>query len=132
MVGVPVVGPLPDIADHVEQAVAVRREGTHRRGALKAIQAAVVVGELPLKGVGHRPAAGVELLAPGELRILEAAAGGPLPLRFAGEGLAGPGGVGQGILVRHMNHGMMVTPLDRAAGPSGWRQFAPCTYCHQR
>src|SRR6266481_533711 len=34
---VPVRGPLPDIADHVANAVAVRRKGAHRRGALVAI-----------------------------------------------------------------------------------------------
>ena len=38
LVGPPVGGPFPDIADHVVDAVAVRRECRHRRGALKAVQ----------------------------------------------------------------------------------------------
>src|SRR5262245_60907616 len=41
---VPVAGPLPDIAGHVVEAVAVGRKGLHRRGAGKAV----------LRGVLHR------------------------------------------------------------------------------
>src|SRR5690242_14904986 len=35
--GPPVGGPLPDVADHVVDAVAVRRKGRDRRGALESI-----------------------------------------------------------------------------------------------
>src|SRR6266508_3239971 len=34
---VPVAGPLPDVADHVDQAVAVWWEGAYRRGPLVAV-----------------------------------------------------------------------------------------------
>ena len=34
---VPVGGPFPDVADHVVEAVAVRRERSHRRGAFEAV-----------------------------------------------------------------------------------------------
>src|SRR5690349_4483879 len=34
---VPVACPFPDIADHVVEAIAVRRKGSHRRGAFKAV-----------------------------------------------------------------------------------------------
>src|SRR5207237_1391414 len=47
--------PLPDVADHVEQAVAVRGEGADRGGALPSVQAAVLVGKASLPVVGHRP-----------------------------------------------------------------------------
>src|SRR5262245_1436680 len=38
----PVAGPLPDIADHVADAVAVRRERRHRRGSLISVFAEVL------------------------------------------------------------------------------------------
>src|SRR6478736_2198326 len=55
---VPVGGPLPDIPDHVVQAVAVRRKRRHRRGTLIAIFATVLVRKLALPGVGHVHATG--------------------------------------------------------------------------
>src|SRR6188508_2393617 len=39
---IPVGGPLPDVADHVVHAVAVRRERGHRRGALETIVVVVL------------------------------------------------------------------------------------------
>src|SRR6266446_6132460 len=61
---VPVGRPFPDIADHVEDAVAVRRKGAHRRGAGPAIRFEILVREGALPGVGHVPAARREFLAP--------------------------------------------------------------------
>src|SRR5215211_5783473 len=43
---VPVAGPLPDVADQVDQAIAVGREPAHRGGAGVAVQLQVLVGEL--------------------------------------------------------------------------------------
>src|SRR5690242_6142229 len=54
----PVRRPLPDIADHVADAIAVRRERRHRRGALVSVLAQVLVREIALPGVGHMFAAG--------------------------------------------------------------------------
>src|SRR5262245_43456709 len=42
--GIPVGRPLPDVADHVGQAVIVRREATHGSGALIAIEDQVLPG----------------------------------------------------------------------------------------
>src|ERR1700729_4181148 len=49
----PVGGPLPDIADHVVDAVAVGRKRGHRRGAVEAVAAKILVREIALPGIGH-------------------------------------------------------------------------------
>src|SRR5262249_12589955 len=51
---IPVAAPLPDVAGHVVQAVAVGREGLHRRGALVAVPGGVLPRELPLPAVALR------------------------------------------------------------------------------
>src|SRR5689334_2585567 len=79
---VPVRRPLPDIPDHVVEAIAVRRERPDWRGALVAVGLQVLVREGPLPGIGHLPAAGDEFIAPGEFGAVAAAARGELPLRF--------------------------------------------------
>src|SRR5262245_59170269 len=56
--GVPVGRPLPDVADHVIEAVAVGREDANRRRAPVAVRAQVLVGKRPLPGVGQVPVAG--------------------------------------------------------------------------
>ena len=43
----PVGGPLPDVADHVVHAVAVRRKCRHRRGALEAVLVIFCLGNSP-------------------------------------------------------------------------------------
>src|SRR4029079_3637717 len=96
-IGVPntkVVGrPLPDVAGHVEEAVAVRRKRADRRCASEAVELEVLPGELALPRVGHHPAVGRELVAPGIDGPLEAAPGSELPLGLGRQVLAGPGRV---------------------------------------
>ena len=65
---VPVGGPLPDVAGHVVEAVAVGRKRADRRRPLVAVLEQVLPGELALPGVGHRLAARRELVAPGDTR----------------------------------------------------------------
>src|SRR5262249_18603318 len=67
-IGPPVVGPLPDIADHVEQAVAVRREGAHGGGPLEPVRGEIFDWKPSLPGVRHRLSIGVEFITPGEFR----------------------------------------------------------------
>src|SRR5258705_11447471 len=67
----PVGGPFPDIADHVVNAVAVRREGSDRRRALEAVRREILMREGALPGVRHVLAAGRELVAPCELGAVE-------------------------------------------------------------
>src|SRR5580704_9234597 len=79
---VPVHRPLPDIADHVVEAVAVRREGANRRGALVTVRVQVLPWKFTLPGIGHVRAAGREFVAPGKLGAVEAAPRSELPLGF--------------------------------------------------
>src|SRR5713226_8687821 len=48
-----IAGPFPDIADHVEQPIAVRRERIDRRRACEAIAAEVLMRKFSLPGVGE-------------------------------------------------------------------------------
>src|SRR6185503_13295133 len=110
--GVPVGGPFPDVADHVVEAVAVGWEGRDRRRATVAVGDQVLAWEFALPGVGHMPAARRELVAPGELRAVEAAARGVLPFGLRRQRLAGPRGVGLCVAVGDMDHGVLVKPAN--------------------
>src|SRR6266436_4187657 len=63
----PVGRPLPDIADHVVDAVAVRRESGHRRGAFVSVLVEIFPRKIALPCVGHVHAVGGEFVTPGEL-----------------------------------------------------------------
>src|SRR5262249_59061911 len=76
---IPVRGPLPDIADHVVEAVAVGREGAHRGGAFVAVLAQVLPGELALPGVCHRLAVRLESIPPGKLLAVRPAPPADIP-----------------------------------------------------
>ena len=110
----PVGGPFPDIADHVVHAVAVGRKRRYGRRAIKTVLAAVLVREIALPGVGHVLAAGRELVAPGELGAVEAAARGEFPFGFGRQILAGPCGVGQRVGVSDVHDGMIILRVDVA------------------
>src|SRR5215470_4882273 len=95
--GPPVGGPLPNIADHVVDAVAVRRECRDRRGAVEAVLAFILIREIALPGIGAMLSARRELVAPGKLGTVEAAARRELPLRFGRQVLARPFGVSERV-----------------------------------
>src|SRR5206468_5659396 len=97
LLGVPVCRPLPDVADHVANAVAVRRECRDRRGTLIAIIVPVLPRKLALPGIGLVLAAGREFVAPGIFGAIEPASRGEFPFGFGGQILAGPMRVGQRI-----------------------------------
>src|SRR4051812_27921718 len=67
---IPVGGPFPDIADHVVQAVPVRRVFSDRRGALKTVRPEILQREIALPSVGYVAAGGRELVPPSEFCIL--------------------------------------------------------------
>src|SRR5215207_9442621 len=69
---VPVDRPFPDIADHVVDAMTVRRERGHRRGPLEAVAVRILARKLALPGVGHVPAVRRQLVAPSILGRIEA------------------------------------------------------------
>src|SRR5580692_4371111 len=81
---VPVRRPLPGVADHVVEAVAVGRKGGDRRGTCVAVGTRILVRKLALPGISHVLLLQQELLAPRELRAFQAASGGILPLRLGG------------------------------------------------
>src|SRR5262249_50316319 len=109
----PIAGPLPHIADHVVEAVAVGRKRGYRRRPLVSILGEVLVWKVALPGIGHVPAARHELLAPGELGAVESTPRRKLPFGFGRQFLAGPFGVGLSIAVGDVNHGMIIKAADR-------------------
>src|SRR5437763_6806328 len=50
---IPVGRPLPDVADHVVDAVAIGREGDDGRSALEPVLLEVLARKLALPGIGH-------------------------------------------------------------------------------
>ncbi len=115
---VPVGRPLPHVAGHLEQPVAVGRERLGRRRVLPPVGLGVVVGEVALPHIGHVAAAGRELLAPHELGGLQAAPGRPFPLGLGRQILAGPGGVRLDVGPGHMHHRVISEAADRALRPA--------------
>src|SRR5262249_28966232 len=105
---VPVAGPFPDIADHVVQAIAIGRESCHRRGARKTILAAVLMREVALPDVGHVLATRRQLVAPGELRAIQARARGKFPFRLGWQVLAGPARISERIGIGAVHNRMMI------------------------
>src|SRR3954451_16124004 len=103
LVAIPVVGPLPRVADHVEQPEAIWRISADRRGAFEAIADEVLPWELPLPNIGEVAPLRLELVTPGELRVFGTAPGGIFPLRFGRQALAGPRGIGGGVVVGDMH-----------------------------
>src|SRR5215831_7590408 len=69
---IPVGGPLPDVANHVVEPVAVRWIRRDGRSARITVSARVLVWKIPLPGVGHVPVLRSELIAPREFRAIEA------------------------------------------------------------
>jgi hypothetical protein len=113
--GVEVAGPLPDVAGHVVEPEAVGRVAPDRGRALLARRLQVLPGEFALPGVGHRLAPRGRVVAPGERRAVEAAAGGELPFGLGWELLARPRGVGVGVLGRDVGDRVLVEAVQGAA-----------------
>ena len=112
-----VVGrPLPDVAGHVVEPVAVRGESPHRRGTHIAVGLEVLPRELALPRVRHHPPERGELVAPAEHGLIEPAAGRVLPLRLGRQLLAGPLRVRLGIDRRDVHDGVELATADVAVG----------------
>src|SRR5215472_13208313 len=112
---IPVARPLPDIADHVVEAVAVRLEAADRRGPYVAVLVRVVDGEDALPGVRDRLARAIERARPIVLAVATAARG-EFPLRLGRELAPAPARVGERILVGDVYDGMIVLARNRTAG----------------
>src|SRR5215207_5635988 len=92
---IPVGGPLPDIADHVHQAVAVGWKRPHGGSTGVPVLLEVLDRELALPGVRHPLVRRGELVTPRELGAIEAPARRELPLGLGRQPLADP------LCVRH-------------------------------
>src|SRR6187551_1219164 len=117
----PIGGPFPDIADHVANAITVRRKSSDRRRALITVLAEVLKRKVALPGIRHVPAARRQFAAPCKLRTFKSAPRGILPLCFRRQFLAGPFRIGFGVAIRDVNNRMVVETADRTArtvGPS--------------
>ena len=116
LVGPPISGPLPDVADHVVNAIAVRRKaGTGEVRSKPSSHDFRAESSLP--GIGHMPAAGSEFVAPGEFGAVNAATGGEFLFGFGRQLLACPPRVGECIAKRHMHHWMIIARVDVALRP---------------
>src|SRR3954447_3196447 len=103
---IPVACPLPHIADHVVEPVAVRREASDRGGAGMIVLIAVEYREETLPGIRDRLAfrivsARIIVLA------VAAAARRELPLRFSREFVSAPMRIGKRIFVGDMHNRMI-------------------------
>src|SRR5438128_1612144 len=74
---------------------------------------------MSLKGVCHVLSGWLEGVAPDEGFAGEAATRGELPLRFGGETLAGPFGIGNCIVIGDVDDGIIFLSLNIAVGAAG-------------
>src|SRR4026209_1251324 len=94
---IPVGRPLPDVADHVVESVAVRGKGADRRRTFVSVACEVLPGELTLPRVSHMTVAGQERVAPRVSCALEPTSCGEFPLSFSSQRLPFPRGKGFGV-----------------------------------
>src|SRR5580704_19416298 len=111
----PIRCPFPDVADHVVEAVAIRRERHDGRRAPAAVRREIQMREDSLPGIGHRLAARHEFVAPGEFRVIAPAARGKFPFGFGRQFLAGPSRVSLGVAVGDVYDRMIVEAADGTA-----------------
>src|SRR5262252_4406176 len=78
---VPVARPLPGVADHIVEAVAVGRECAHRRRSREAVASEILPGEFALPIIRH-VAAWRRIIAPRKFRSFKSATRRELPFRF--------------------------------------------------
>src|SRR5690606_37519877 len=108
----PVGGPLPDVADHLPQPIAVRFEGAHGGGGEPAVFESVRAREDALPDV-RSPTAVVDLLvAPRVLLLIQPAPRGIFPLGLGGQAPAGPPTVGLRIVPTDVHRGVIAQTLD--------------------
>ncbi len=111
----PVAAPLPDVAGHVVQAVAVGRERLHRRRALVSIFRRIFIREVALEVVALRMVFVERFVAPDVLLAFQAAARRALPLGLGRQAFAGPFGIGDGVVPGNLYDGVVVPAVDGAA-----------------
>ena len=128
----PVGAPLPDVAGHVVEAVAVGRERVDRSGAVEAVRGGVLARERRPARRSSVLAAGLELVAPRERPAAPGrrARRTPTPPRSAGACRPTRSRRGRRSRRRARPGARRALRVDDC-GPSGWRQSAPSTCRHQ-
>src|SRR3954469_10640339 len=114
---VPIVRPLPNVTNHVQQPEPVRREAPDRRRTIEPVTSKVLPRELALPDVREMASLGLEFVAPGKLAVVGASPRRKLPLGLSRQALAGPPRVSRRVGVRHVHNGMVHTVSDAALGP---------------
>ncbi len=111
---IPIAAPLPDVARHVVEAVAVCGKRFHRSDSSKSIFAGVLHRKLSLVGICHELPAGLELIAPCIELAAQPAARGVLPLGFRRQPLARPFCISESVGVGDVYDGIVFPALDVA------------------
>ncbi len=101
------------------EAVAVGGVGADRRRPDPAVLPRVPHGELALPDVAAVLAVGSQRVAPRVAPALESAPGRALPLGLRRQPHAGPGAVGDGVVPRDVDHGVVGPLVHPAAGAFG-------------
>src|SRR5262249_36015702 len=116
---IPVGAPFPDVAGHVEEAIAVGGEARHGCRAGEPVVRGVPIGEVSLPDV-RRPRSGrAQLVAPDIAHPGLSAPRGAFPLSLGRQPLARPPGKRHGILPADLDDRITVLALDRGLGPLG-------------
>ena len=106
----PVRAPLPHVAGHVVQPVAIGRERADRGRSGKAVGTVVLIGEPALEYVHHVLAVGLELGPPGKALLDETTARGVLPFRLARKPRPRPRAERERVVERDVDHRMVGSP----------------------
>jgi hypothetical protein len=116
-IGIPVGGPVPDVAGHVVEAVRVWWEGADRhRGAVTVIRSP---GKVTVPEIGQPLARRLWLITPYEDHLIAAATCRGLPLGLGRQAAPSPIRVRFGILVADVHHRMIFAATDRRAATFG-------------
>src|SRR5512133_3486500 len=116
---VPVRGPLPHIADHVVDPIAIGWKLSDRCSPLIPIRGQVLPGKLALPGICHVFSAWSKVFPPRVGCVLQSTSRGVLPLCFRRNLFPHPLCVGLGVLVRNVNDRMLCPLVDGTLGAFG-------------
>jgi hypothetical protein len=72
--GIPVRGPLPNVANHVVKSEAIGKEGCHRRSSRETVRAQILIWEIALPRVGAMFSVGCKFIAPCVFGLVKSAA----------------------------------------------------------
>src|SRR5258706_497070 len=112
-------GPLPYVAGHVVEPVAIGGKSPDRRSALVAIGLEVLPRKPALPGVGHGATLRSNLFTPRVSRAFQATAGSKFPFGFGRQRLSRPVSVGAGILVSDVDYRVVSAAVEGAVRTLG-------------